>query len=74
MLPKSQFSKLIFGHSAGQTKVDRPHYKQFRYKKIHQQKTGFGYFLCTFAIQVTVCVVTVCPFSRHKGNQRPKSL
>ena len=24
--------------------------------------------------QVTVCGVTVCPFSRHKGNQRPKCL
>ena len=24
--------------------------------------------------QVTVCSVTVCPFSRHQGNQRPKRL
>ena len=24
--------------------------------------------------QVTVCGVTVCPFSRHEGNQRPKGL
>ena len=24
--------------------------------------------------QVTVCGVTVCPFSEHKGNQRPKCL
>ena len=24
--------------------------------------------------QVTVCCVTVCPFSRHKGTQRPKCL
>ena len=24
--------------------------------------------------QVTVCGVTVCPFSRHKGDQRPKCL
>ena len=24
--------------------------------------------------QVTLCGVTVCPFSRHKGNQRPKCL
>ena len=24
--------------------------------------------------QVTVCGVTVCPFPRHKGNQRPKCL
>ena len=24
--------------------------------------------------QVTVCGVTVCPFSRHKANQRPKCL
>ena len=23
---------------------------------------------------MTVCGVTVCPFSRHKGNQRPKCL
>ena len=30
MLPKSRFSKLIFGHSAGSTKLDRPHCKQFR--------------------------------------------
>ena len=30
MLPKSRFSKAIFGHSAGSTKLDRPHCKQFR--------------------------------------------
>ena len=28
----------------------------------------------TGEFQVTVCGVTVCPFSRHKGNQRPKCL
>ena len=30
ILPKSQFSEPIFGHSAGSTKLDRPHCKQFR--------------------------------------------
>ena len=30
MLPKSWFSKPIFGHSAGSTKLDRPYCKQFR--------------------------------------------
>ena len=29
MLPKSRFSKPIFGHSAGSTKLDRPHCKRF---------------------------------------------
>ena len=29
MLPKSRFSKPIFGHSAGSTKLDRPYCKQF---------------------------------------------
>ena len=29
MLPKSRFSKPIFGHSAGSTKLDRPYRKQF---------------------------------------------
>ena len=28
----------------------------------------------TGEFQVTVCGVTVCPFSRHKGNRRPKCL
>ena len=27
MLPKTQFSKLIFGHPAGSTKLDRPHFE-----------------------------------------------
>ena len=30
MLPKSQFSKPIFGHPAGSTKLDWPHCKQFQ--------------------------------------------
>ena len=29
MLPKSRFSKPIFSHFAGSTKLDRPHRKQF---------------------------------------------
>ena len=29
MLPKSRFSKLIFGHSAGSTELDRPYCKRF---------------------------------------------
>ena len=29
MVPKSRFSKRIFGESAGSTKLDRPHCKQF---------------------------------------------
>ena len=29
MLPKSRFSKPIFGHSAGSTKLDRPYCKRF---------------------------------------------
>ena len=29
--PKPRFSKLIFGHSAGSTELDRPYCKQFRY-------------------------------------------
>ena len=32
ILPKPRFSKHIFGHSAGSTKLDRPYCKQFRYK------------------------------------------
>ena len=35
---------------------------------------GEGAAGITGEFQVTVCGVTVCPFSRHKGNQRPKRL
>ena len=31
MLPKSRFSKPLFGHSAGSPKLDRPHCKRFWY-------------------------------------------
>ena len=30
--------------------------------------------LATGKFQVTVCGIAVCPFSRHRGNQRPKRL
>ena len=37
-----------------------------RFPKTSVKKTG--------EFQVTVCGVTVCPFSRHNGNQRPKCI
>ena len=32
MLPKTEFSKPIFGHPAGSTKLDRPHRKHFQFE------------------------------------------
>ena len=43
---------------------------------IHKSWGGvnFAWIFWAGEFQVTVCGVTVCPFSRHKGNQRPKCL
>ena len=47
MLPKSRFSKTIFGHPAGSTKLDRPYCKQFWYLNVqffqeHQREFFVG--------------------------------
>ena len=40
VLPKPGFSKPIFGHSAGSTKLDRPYCKQFRLLQIEGCRLG----------------------------------
>ena len=66
MLPKSQFSKPIFGQSAGSTKLDRPYCKRFWKKKQGKRqkknktrigahlkprfRAGFGLFSTGFAL------------------------
>ena len=42
MLPKSRFSKPIFGHSAGSTKLDRPYCKRF-WNMSQSMTAGFLY-------------------------------
>ena len=60
------------GHPAGQKGVCRPVSQLFATGS--SAGTPAACPRDTGEFQVTVCGVTVCSFSRHKGNQRPKCL
>ena len=67
MVLKPQFSELIFGHSAGSTKLDRLQCEQFRYFSANKQIEGGMLTSCPLT-----CRIGAATFGGAVGEARPR--